>query len=180
MLEQAMEGGSYQIKINYQFPFRMLCSDREGIQCPIQPWNSSPTLRLYLQPWIIDGSSCLVLGFCFRVPVSSSRCVLLLLQDLANQIRWSRVYRLACEKSGVSPSNGKYLSPEAGEWFSGLPTGWTSPVPGSVDPKAFDSAFPDAKTAWFSVSTGLQRCALRVLFALVWGNNWFRSRASCL
>jgi hypothetical protein len=120
------------------------------------------------------------LFFCFRVPVSSSRCVLLLLRDLANQIRWSRVYRLACEKSGVSPSNGKYLSPEAGEWFSGLPTGWTSPVPGSVDPKAFDSAFPDAKTAWFSVSTGLQRCALRVFFALVWGNNWFRSRASYL
>jgi hypothetical protein len=58
-----MEDGSYQI--NYQFPFRMLCSDREGIQCPIQPWNSSPTLRLYLQPWVIDGSCCLVLVFLF-------------------------------------------------------------------------------------------------------------------
>ena len=95
---------------------------------------------------------CLV--FCFWFPISRvSRCAFLLLpQDLANQIRWSRDYRLACERSHKQPAHGKFLCAEAGEWFSGLPRGWTSPVPGSVDPTAFDLQFPDAKTAGSPVS----------------------------
>ncbi|CAK9116298.1 unnamed protein product [Durusdinium trenchii] len=46
--------------------------------------------------------------------------------DVANQVRWSTRYHASCQLAGVSPEDGKILTAEAAEWFSGLPLGWTS------------------------------------------------------
>ena len=65
-------------------------------------------------------------------------------EDLANQIRWSREYQKSCSEAGVEPV-GKFLSPEAGEWFSGLPRYWTSTQRGKVNVEEFDKTFPWAR-----------------------------------
>lgn len=65
------------------------------------------------------------------------------INDLANQIYHAPEYKRACQ-SANEPA-GKYLSVEAGEWFSGLPLGWTSLKQGIIKHSVFDSMFPDAK-----------------------------------
>ena len=37
-------------------------------------------------------------------------------QDLANQVRGSKDYQASCHSVGAE-ANGKFLSPESGEWF---------------------------------------------------------------
>lgn len=84
-------------------------------------------------------------------------------EDLGNQIKHSTQYRREIAKS--KQKSGSYLSCEVGEYFSGLmdrqmharscasaflpygglPAGWTSPLPGAVDPKVFHEMFPGAK-----------------------------------
>jgi len=41
-------------------------------------------------------------------------------KDFANQVRWSEDYVADCARNGVLP--GKYVSPVAGEYLSGLVT----------------------------------------------------------
>ena len=71
-------------------------------------------------------------------------------QDLANQVRWSKDYGVACQEAGCP--QGKFLSPLAGEWFSGLPRHWTDATPGAVNAASFDATFPDARKASVSAS----------------------------
>ena len=68
-------------------------------------------------------------------------------QDLCNQIKWSQPYKEDCVKVGKDPAAGKFLSPTAGEWFSGLPKGWTEAKAGAVNDQAFDAAFPESRKA---------------------------------
>lgn len=42
---------------------------------------------------------------------------------------------------------GRFISIAAAEWFSGLPSGWTSPEPGSVNPDHVRSLLPGAGKA---------------------------------
>ena len=65
-------------------------------------------------------------------------------KDLANRIRWSKQYLEAIAEAGVEA--GRILSPEAGEWFSGLPLHWTNLTPGLINVSNFNAAFPYART----------------------------------
>ena len=71
--------------------------------------------------------------------------LIIALQDLANQIAWSTAYAQSCREVGLPP-NGKFLSLEMGEWFSGLPAGWTSLEQNAVDKQVFDQMFPQANS----------------------------------
>lgn len=70
-----------------------------------------------------------------------------LFEDLANQIRHSVTYQNACRAAKVSL--GQYLALPAAEWFSGLPTNWTS-LESKVCKKTFEQMFPHAlsKALW--------------------------------
>lgn len=65
-------------------------------------------------------------------------------KDLANQIRYSVSYKEAIARKNMKP--GSFLSPAAGEFFSGLPLGWTSPVEGAVSSDVM-KAWTDANKA---------------------------------
>ena len=56
-------------------------------------------------------------------------------------IRYSEKY-VELVAAGLEP--GRYINIAAGEWFSGLPTGWTNPKPGSVDATSVQSLLPPA------------------------------------
>ena len=60
-------------------------------------------------------------------------------------VRFSTRYQKLVQDHGLTPGN--FLSCEAGEYLSGLPTGWTSPVPGSVDLRELDARYPDGGQA---------------------------------
>lgn len=49
-------------------------------------------------------------------------------QDLATQIKFSKMYRDNMSQRGLP--RRRFLNAELGEFFSGLPRGWTSPQPG--------------------------------------------------
>ncbi|CAK9054620.1 unnamed protein product [Durusdinium trenchii] len=61
--------------------------------------------------------------------------------DFANQVRYSCDYIDACKKFNQKP--GRFLNPLAGEFFSGLPSGWTSANAGAVNKEKFFKQFPD-------------------------------------
>ncbi|CAK9065459.1 Uncharacterized protein SCF082_LOCUS33491 [Durusdinium trenchii] len=63
------------------------------------------------------------------------------LKDFANQVRYSCDYIDACKKFNQKP--GRFLNPLAGEFFSGLPSGWTSANAGAVNKEKFFKQFPD-------------------------------------
>lgn len=62
--------------------------------------------------------------------------------DLSNQIRHSERYLTSLKEAGQQP--GRHLSIRAGEWFSGLPAGWTSAERNAVDMQVFTKMFPKA------------------------------------
>lgn len=62
-------------------------------------------------------------------------------QDLANQIRWSKQYMKACKEAAVPV--GLHLTTAAAEWFSGVPANWTS-LDHKVSKDMVSSMFPHA------------------------------------
>ena len=64
-------------------------------------------------------------------------CETAAVEDLGNQVLHSTIYKEACKKNKCR--QGRLLSVPAGEWFMGLPRGWTSPRPGDVSPQALKS-----------------------------------------
>lgn len=53
------------------------------------------------------------------------------IHDLANQVLFSEACGQALSEAGCQP--GGYITCQTGEWFSGLPSGWTSADPGAVN-----------------------------------------------
>lgn len=93
------------------------------------------------------------------------------ISDLANQIAFSTRYQNEMKQLGLKP--GQYLAPSAGEWFQGLPEGWTSDVEGAVNPRAL----PEQFGAWDSQEAAKIPCVS--LFSGVGGleagaSPWFR------
>lgn len=82
-----------------------------------------------------------------------------LCKDLANTIRYSLKYKEAIRLRGLKP--GRYLSVQAGEYFSGLPLGWTSPYAGAVSPHDM-RAWLDSQKAGFS------QCYLKLFHQVSW------------
>lgn len=64
------------------------------------------------------------------------------ISDLANQIRFSKVYKQALIASGERP--GRFLTPSVAEFISGLPIGWTSDARGAVCKPTVDAQWPAA------------------------------------
>ncbi|CAK9005959.1 unnamed protein product [Durusdinium trenchii] len=64
--------------------------------------------------------------------------------DQANRIKYGTQYQQACHMAGVCL--GRHLTPATAEWFSGLPSGWTSSAVGAVNVLDFRRQFPYAAT----------------------------------
>lgn len=83
-------------------------------------------------------------------------------QDLANMVYHWEDYRHACEDMNMPRQ--RCLTVRLGEYFSGLPPGWTKPGRRAVDPDVFFQMFP-----WLLPDSALQTVPVLSLFSGILG-----------
>ncbi|CAJ1424530.1 unnamed protein product [Effrenium voratum] len=104
--------------------------------------RAKPSVFLVSFRFLCKGASMLLLPGVFAAStlVAQGPVSCRAISDLANQIAHSVSYRALRKELNLPVP--RCLSVAAGEWFSGLPTGWTSTAAGDVDPNQIISMFP--------------------------------------